>query len=268
MAIYTQAPRSGSIPAINIKKGRETACCDPSALPTPPPELMQYGETADRHLVAGRRESDAITNALERAGRPLDDCRHILDFGCGNARVLRWFANQSSKKELWGCDIRSDLMFWALENLSPPFRFFVNTTIPHLPFRDGYFDLIICNSVFTHLTELHLSWLLELRRIISDRGLLYVTLHDEGYLQRIEDNSFLEHESTTKTIRQTVHEIGLDMRRVDFMATSLHSDGMWGQVFISERYFRKILPPGLEICSVEPRGYADCQTSYLITRNG
>lgn len=268
MSIYTQAPRSGSTPAIIIKKSRETPCRAPSALPVPPPELMQYGETVERHLADGRREFEGITHVLERAGFSLDECRHILDFGCGNARVMRWMAKQASEKEVWGCDIRSDLLLWALENLSPPFRFFVSTTVPHLPFQDGYFDLVMCNSVFTHLTELHLSWLLELRRIISDRGLLYVTLHDERYVQRLEDKSFLERARWAKKIQQTWQEIGLDLEQMDFLATNLNSDGMEGQVFVSEHYFRKILPPGLDICYVESRGYADCQTSYLIIQKG
>jgi ubiquinone/menaquinone biosynthesis C-methylase UbiE len=62
--------------------------------------------------------------------------------------------------------------------LGPPFNFAAVTTSPHLPFEDGYFNLICCGSVFTHIVDLADAWLLELKRIARPGAKLYVTVHD------------------------------------------------------------------------------------------
>jgi ubiquinone/menaquinone biosynthesis C-methylase UbiE len=53
-----------------------------------------------------------------------------------------------------------------------------STTFPHLPFEDNSFDLIYAGSVFTHISDLEDTWLMELRRITRPRGYLYITIHD------------------------------------------------------------------------------------------
>jgi SAM-dependent methyltransferase len=53
------------------------------------------------------------------------------------------------------------------------------TSVPHLPFEDGSFDLAYCGSVFTHIRELADAWLLELRRVVRSGGHIYVTIHDK-----------------------------------------------------------------------------------------
>jgi SAM-dependent methyltransferase len=61
-----------------------------------------------------------------------------------------------------------------------PCRYFcTTTTAPHLPFEDGYFDLIYAGSVFTHIADLADAWFLELKRIVRPGGRLYITVHDK-----------------------------------------------------------------------------------------
>jgi ubiquinone/menaquinone biosynthesis C-methylase UbiE len=61
-----------------------------------------------------------------------------------------------------------------------PCRYFcTTTTAPHLPFEDGYFDLIYAASVFTHIADLQDAWFLELKRIVRPGGKLLITVHDK-----------------------------------------------------------------------------------------
>jgi SAM-dependent methyltransferase len=124
-----------------------------SPLPYPPRSLMN-------RVCSLEGQEDPVT-AYETAGAEArtallallgDDWsfqgKRVLDFGCGAGRALRQFATEASEGELWGVDIdpRSiDWMrFWAL-------------------------------SVFTHLTDNSLPWLVELHRLLRPGGLLIAT---------------------------------------------------------------------------------------------
>jgi SAM-dependent methyltransferase len=153
------------------------------AAPIPPRELIE------RTGVARPDESDELVRALyERSGRALKirilkvlpdgysfEGRRVLDFGCGAGRVLRQFLPEATSGEFWGCDLHRPAIDWLDQNLSPPFRFFVNDGIP-MPHSDEHFDLVYAISVFTHITHDWSAWLLELHRILKPDGLLMVTL--------------------------------------------------------------------------------------------
>ena len=93
--------------------------------------------------------------------------------------MIRWLAPQAEETEIWGVDINARHIVWCQENLTPPFNFATVTIEPHLPFKDEYFDLIYCGSVFTHIDDLAYAWLLELKRIMRPGGMAYITVHDK-----------------------------------------------------------------------------------------
>jgi len=62
--------------------------------------------------------------------------------------------------------------------MTPPFQFAVTSTEPHLPFSDGYFTFVYAGSVFTHMNDLSVAWLLELRRVLKPGGRAYLTFND------------------------------------------------------------------------------------------
>jgi len=111
--------------------------------------------------------------------------KRVLDFGCGAGRTLRHFIDVARSCELWGCDIDGASIAWLQEQLCPPLNVFRNGTEPPLPHPDGTFDLIWAVSVFTHLTDTWSRWLLELRRVLADDGLIYLTFMGPGTSQDI-----------------------------------------------------------------------------------
>jgi SAM-dependent methyltransferase len=131
----------------------------------------------------GRRTRQDIEAVLPAAWSFND--KRVLDFGCGAGRTLRHFTAEAERGEFWGCDIDAPSIAWMQRHLSPPFHVFRNQAIPPLDRPDGYFDLIWCVSVFTHLTDSWSAWLLELRRVLAPRGLLIVTYMGEGLSETI-----------------------------------------------------------------------------------
>jgi SAM-dependent methyltransferase len=101
--------------------------------------------------------------------------RRILDFGSGAGRTLRHFASEAETAEFWGADIDEPSIKWMQENLSPPFHAWQSTVNPPLGLEHGSFDLIYAISVFTHLTDNSIPWLLELHRLLKPDGLLIAT---------------------------------------------------------------------------------------------
>ena len=62
-----------------------------------------------------------------------------------------------------------------------------NTAFPSLPLSDQYFDLVTAYSVFTHINETEISWLLELRRILKIGGIACITIHNDDFWLRMPD---------------------------------------------------------------------------------
>ncbi len=106
--------------------------------------------------------------------------KRVLDFGCGVGRIVRHAVAEAPSAEVWGCDIDARSVSWLREHLSPPLHVFQNEDRPPTGRPDGYFDLIFAFSVFTHILDSWSAWLLELHRILSDTGVLIVTVFGPG----------------------------------------------------------------------------------------
>jgi SAM-dependent methyltransferase len=101
--------------------------------------------------------------------------KRVLDFGCGAGRTLRHFLAEANRGEFWGADIDAPSIAWLQQNLSPPVHALRNEAEPPLGLDEGTFDLAWALSVFTHLTESSIPWLLEMHRLLKPDGLLIAT---------------------------------------------------------------------------------------------
>jgi SAM-dependent methyltransferase len=101
--------------------------------------------------------------------------KRVLDFGCGAGRTLRHFLPEAKKGEFWGADIDEASTEWMRGALCPPLRVRRSPVVPPLGLDYGSFDLVWAISVFTHLTDASIPWLLELHRLLKPDGLLIAT---------------------------------------------------------------------------------------------
>jgi ubiquinone/menaquinone biosynthesis C-methylase UbiE/tetratricopeptide (TPR) repeat protein len=154
----------------------------PDNFPVPPVNLtMGYGAGDLKHyLTCGYRSYEILTQLFKNHQVELRSGDKLLDWGCAAGRVVRNFTEEALDHcEIWGCDVHTPSIQWAQNHLSPPFRFFNSSSLPHLPFPENSFKLIYGLSVMTHLITLRDLWLLELRRVLKTDGCLILTIHNE-----------------------------------------------------------------------------------------
>lgn len=114
---------------------------------------------------------------------------HLLDFGCGNGRLLESLKEQekgindpdeaSNSEKLSeryvGVDISGRLIELAKKKY-PGYKFLAIADERKLPFKDAEFDAIVAIAVFHHFTpEMAKEALVELRRILKKDGIIIIT---------------------------------------------------------------------------------------------
>ena len=265
MLLYTQQPKIKDTDAIAItnparSQTEPTVYVADSPFPVPPPELMEYGESVQVHLAQGKETIDTMRSIVERNGQSLKAAKRILEFGCANGRLIRWLANDAEEQEIWGVDIQSDKIVWAIENLSPLFNFAVNTTVPSLPFADGYFDFIYAGSIFSHINELHVSWLLELARVLAPKGMAYLTFHDESTLEYIQSNPA---NRISQLFKAHPLSTSIFANEYDFVSICPYGEAKLSQVVMHSRYIKQMTQSVLKCVDIVPNAYSKLQTAYV-----
>jgi len=229
------------------------AVYEEAALPVPPPELW-LGYNYPAH---GRLHVDAMLDSVSAAGLDFQPGDRILDLGCGAGRMIRHLAPLARSCEIWGADISAEHILWCQRNLSPPFHFLTSTKVPHLPFADASFRFINGGSLFTHIDDMARAWLLELRRLLSDDGLAYVTIHDEQTVRLFE-----AYRNPPAIVRQIMSAPLWDEAKADSDMFTIGRDDQ-SQVFYARDWFERMLAPMFEVVAVRPEAYF-YQTAILV----
>ncbi len=146
----------------------------------------------DRHLeywLSGYSDAAKLMALADTLGSAESRIR-CLDFGGCSGRVMRHIA-RIPRYETWLCDINAIYIDWLDEYSTRDIRAFQNRPYPTLPFEDNTFDFVCAFSVFSHIAEGELHWLLELRRIVRTGGALYVTVLDDASWTYARDQEWL-----------------------------------------------------------------------------
>jgi ubiquinone/menaquinone biosynthesis C-methylase UbiE len=244
--------------AFVVPEGRDPDVAPgPDGLPMPPAALLEgYADSAENYLFGGELNARDMIGALATAGIELRLGDRILDFGCGIARMTRQLRRFAEAGEVWGVDIKAGPILWCKRHLSPPFRFATTTTIPHLPFRDGHFDLVFAGSVFTHIDDLADAWLAELRRVLKKGGCAYLTIHDESTVE------MLKGPYAGSWVTQMLEQHPLYVQHAGRYGMLAIERDTASQIFYSRTYFEHMLAASFDLLAVVPRlhGY---QTAYI-----
>jgi len=262
-------PYEADRPSYLLPKINQT---DRAQLAIPPPELRIHtylGADSEAYLALGKQYVQKMVDIVETSGGAAESAERVLDFGCGDGMMVRHFRETAESGEVWGVDINGAEMIWCQQHLSPPFKFATTTSFPHLPFEDGYFDLIYSFSVFTHICDLAEAWLLELRRIVRRGGLLYLTIHDNHTIDLVLD------ESRGEGLYQQLHEAEelLSFRDSDFAMFTLNRvpgggidfERRQAQVFYDIDYICRHWGNYLKIVSINQEAYG-YQTAIVLQK--
>lgn len=153
--------------------------------PFPPAEVQErlHGTTFERAMSGALALRHFTLRYVRRVlETPVAPEMKLLDFGCGWGRLLRVFLKEFRAENLFGTDVDPEVIRLARE-LLPEVRFARNDRLPPLPYPDASFDVVIANSVFSHLAERNfLLWMEELRRVLKPGRALVFTSWGRGLL--------------------------------------------------------------------------------------
>jgi 2-polyprenyl-3-methyl-5-hydroxy-6-metoxy-1,4-benzoquinol methylase len=247
-----------------------------STLPLPPDELIdrvvsgfsnqEAGEHRRLFLETGKRSFEDLEAALAAVGDSASNHLHILEFGCGCGRIMRWMDALGKASTLVGTDIDARAIEWASANL-PFARFDVNEGLPPTRYNDGEFDLVVNHSVFTHLDEAYQDrWLAELQRITAPSAVLVLSIHGEHAFavseKQLEDGSRHGREWRARLERAGMLYISDDTyvgsAFPDFYHTAFHAP--W---YVFEHWSR-----WFEVLAYLPRSSLDFQDQVVLRRRG
>jgi ubiquinone/menaquinone biosynthesis C-methylase UbiE len=222
-----------------------------SQLPVPPQDLrMGY----DNFLSSGKTNVATMKGILESSGFRIKEGNRVLDFGCAAGRMIRWFDDIAEQCEIWGVDVSAEHIIWCQQHLAPPFYFSNVTTAPHLPFEDGYFDLIYAGSVFTHIADLADAWFLELKRITRPGGRLYITVHDQHTIDLVRNRPSEWAALKDYYKKENIGERDFDMFTINRTRGTVNEKNM-AQVFYNIDYLRRHWGRFMKILSITEEAY-------------
>jgi len=217
---------------------------------TPPKRLWHgYAPTLEQVMAIGERNVARMRKLLRTHGGDIDAGDRVLDFGCAAGFMIRRLTDVAARGEVWGVDLSGPHIAWCMRHLSPPFRFVLTSSFPSLPFCEGYFDLIYCGSVFSHIGESVDAWLLELARIIRPGGRLYLTMVTKEamweYFRRWPEIGF------SKSMQRafTREQLGSDF------AVAVYGRGPGSHAVYDLEWFRAKCAPAFEVRAVVPNVY-------------
>jgi SAM-dependent methyltransferase len=153
--------------------------------------------------------------------------KRVLDFGCGAGRTLRHFLDEAEVAELWGADIDAASIEWLEGALCPPLHAIRCGPEPPLPV-EGRFDLIWAISVFTHLTDTSLGWLLELHRRLAPGGLLMASYMGRQHSKLLAGEPWDENRIGMNVLR---HDQGWDDGGPMVLMSDWWVRAHWGRAF-------------------------------------
>ena len=248
-----------------------------ASFPIPPKQLWaSYCSTPETYLESGHDDTQTIRMLLAESGTPIETLDRILDlFGVAGGRLIRHLADLAPAQEIWGVDVWATAVLWCHENLSPPFHFATTTVVPHLPFEDRYFGLVLAGSVWTHLDDLAQAWALEMHRVIAPGGRLYFTINDRDavtifngggtteerarYIERVRPENWRDwllllnnHSGYQRFLRGEAQMVT--------MGRSTQAHVLWDVNYLLRRW-----GPGWKVCSITPQAYGH-QTGVLLER--
>jgi len=174
--------------ALTARSNRAFRAAYPGFAVPPFPILWDAQATTD--LAEYKRSGEETARQYWDMIEPLLDttrAARVCEWGCGPGRIIRHFPALAADRSVafFGSDYNHVAIDWCRAHL-PGITFLANDLAPPLPVADGFFDLVFCRSVFTHLSaELHGHWIEELRRAVRPGGSVILTTHGDAYRPRL-----------------------------------------------------------------------------------
>ncbi len=148
----------------------------------PPAEIVNQVQGRSKSdvntfLGTGYRDAARYIKQVSDNGGDLGSMERMLDFGIGTGRIMLQFLPFDIERV--GCDVNPVAVEWTSKTLGQFVDIQLTSMEPPLPYESGAFDLIIANSVFTHIPyDAQPGWIAEFARLLKPGGFVLATIHD------------------------------------------------------------------------------------------
>jgi ubiquinone/menaquinone biosynthesis C-methylase UbiE len=109
-----------------------------------------------------------------------DNETSVLDVGCGTGYLLQFL--QPGRKNVFASDITPNML--QIASAKYPLPSYFRGDSYSLPFKDGTFDFVLCNSLLHHLYDWE-SAIAELARVLKKGGTLFVGCEPNSYVYKL-----------------------------------------------------------------------------------
>jgi SAM-dependent methyltransferase len=228
------------------------------AMPIPPLPLMKRVANTENISFFRTSSFKSFRDYWELASNHSDTkkIRTMLDWGCGCGRLINAFIHLTRISEIHGCDIDHEAITWCKQNISRA-TFAVIPPVPPTGYPDNSFDLVVGNSVLTHLTkDLQLVWLKEVRRIVTPGGLFLTSLHGEFA------TSFAFQNSTHDVLKRGIDDEILDSN-LDGIAPANYYRG----TYQSQEYTKRVFSDYFKVLDYIERGSLNFQDIIVLKKS-
>lgn len=209
----------------------------------------KWAEATMRHYEAYRQIVEGVFGGFDRLGS-------VLDFASGWGRLTRVLEQKLPASRIAVADIYHDAVAWQAKT-------FGVQAVPSTPdpaalkYKAGH-DLIFVGSMFSHLPDaLFNAWLAKLYGLLSRRGVLAFSVHDESFLPAGE----------------TLDPSGLSYFRFSESGTLDHD--IYGMSYVSEAYVGRAIEAlggglfkGKPTWRRYPKGLYENQDLYVVAAPG
>jgi len=156
-------------------------------LPAMPPQDIQVitnGKFGSPTMAGAAKLLRIVDEEVAARVSPDTGYLRLLDYGAGWGRITRLFLRSFAPQNIRAVDVAERLVASG-EELLPGLDFQLIDSGGKLPYPDDAFDVVVANSVFSHLSEgLQIRTLSELSRVTKPDGLLLLTILNSGHYAR------------------------------------------------------------------------------------
>ncbi len=161
----------------------------------------------------------AITASV-LGSNPGENCRRLLDVGCGTGYSMVWLQRRFQFREVYGVDLSPHAsVFWRTRGLDTV----ALGSADRLPFAEGEFDMVTCFDVIYQLNDERASAAIrEMNRVLRPGGLLFIREPAYQWMRGAHDVAVGTHRRYTLTdLRRLLVAHGFKIKRATYANTLL-----------------------------------------------
>lgn len=234
-----------------LVKSIQNPVIDGIEMPGFPPDEFQknsVGSSGENNLKEAFKFYSEVKSYAAKLGRALTPESHILDFGCGWGRFIRFFLKDVVPENIYGIDVDPEMVDICRQTV----RYGNYSTVKPQPpagFADNTFDVIYAYSVFSHLSEaVHIQWVEEFSKILKPGGVLIATTQSRSFIEfcrslRGQTNDFGWHKALANSFIDTEQALAdYDTGKFLYSPTgggSVRDASFYGEAIVSPAYVKR-----------------------------